>query len=143
MKKWLFALIAIGGFALIVVNTDRGERAPLNPPLPDSPNFVASTTFDGEWKGARKDTSGDSICLKTDILGSVIEGKVKIRLTYNNTILEGWISEQGDLQLYANSQRWGYRFAGTAQGDRIEGEWSVTNAPCKGTWYIDKLPSEA
>lgn len=142
MKKWLVAAIALAVFVFIVSNSTKPERTPINEALPDSPPFTASNSFDGHWQGKRIDVSGDSICSPTSMIGTINNGIVSLRLKYNNTLLKGWISDNGELALYADSQRWGYRFTGEARHGRIEGEWKVTNAPCHGTWYIEKQPSE-
>ncbi|OCH03201.1 hypothetical protein [Aliivibrio fischeri] len=138
MKKGLLGVIAVGLFVFIATNMNNTERVPLNMPLPDNPSFNISNDFDGDWSGKRIDISGDGICRQTSVVGTIQEGKVSLRLVYNNTTLKGWISDNGELALYADSQKWGYRFTGLARNNRIEGEWKVTNAPCRGTWFIEK-----
>ncbi len=138
MKKW----IGIGAVVIVSVFAGqsmlKGERQPLNPALPSSAPFEVSHQLDGEWLGKRVDVSGDSICTPTSVIGKIVDGKVAIKLKYNNTTLNGWVSKSGELKLFADSQRWGYRFDGHGTATKIEGEWSVTNAPCHGTWFLEK-----
>ncbi|WP_028022927.1 hypothetical protein [Enterovibrio calviensis] len=138
MNKYLIATSAIFFFIFIVKDLFNTERVPLNTPLPDRAPFTVSNQFDGKWEGKRTDISGDSICLQTRIIGTIKQGKVSLRLMYNNTYLEGFISDTGELALFADSQKWGYRFDGSADSDQIKGNWKVTNAPCKGTWQLAK-----
>ncbi|MCC4800672.1 hypothetical protein BCT30_04790 [Enterovibrio norvegicus] len=138
MKKYLIAASAAFFFMMMVEDMFGSDRAPLNTPLPVTAPFSVSNQFDGEWEGKRTDISGDNICLQTRIIGTIKEGKVSLRLMYNNTYLEGFVSDTGELALYADSQKWGYRFTGTANDDRIDGDWKVTNAVCNGTWQLEK-----
>ncbi|OAN11623.1 hypothetical protein A3K86_22165 [Photobacterium jeanii] len=145
MKKAILILAGIGVFAYLATNTRQAEPTPVNEPLPQAPSFVVSTAFDGEWQGKRLDISGDNVCQQTRILGTITDGEVKFKLMYNNTVLKGWISESGELDLYADSVRWGYRFTGNgevqANSDAalIKGDWHVTNAPCHGSWQIERV----
>lgn len=100
------------------------------------PDFPVSSGFDGQWRGERLDVSGDPICSQTTIVGSVTNGEAKLWLSYNQTLLTGWIAQNGTLVLSGNSQRWDYKFTGTASGNVIKGMWSVGNAPCHGTWHV-------
>lgn len=138
MKKGFITLIVFSVIVLFAVNLKGGKRVSIKENLPDSPPFNVSNAFDGQWEGERVDKSGDDICWQTRIIGTIKDGNVSIRLMYNNTLLKGWISDAGILALYSDSQRWGYRFTGNAVNNHISGKWKVTNAPCHGTWYIEK-----
>ncbi|EOD78835.1 hypothetical protein D515_02342 [Grimontia indica] len=141
MKKLMIAA-AIGLTAFIIyseANREPRERINYAQALPEAPAFEVSSNFDGQWEGKRIDISGDNICLETRILGSIEEGKVSLRLMYNNTLLKGWIADDGKLELYSNNERWGYDFKGTAQNGQIDGEWKVSNAPCRGSWKVVKV----
>ena len=107
--------------------------------MPDKPDFKVSTDHDGKYKGERIDISGGSICKETTITGQVEDGQARLRLTYNGTNLKGWISESGELKLYDDNPRWDYKFSGTAANGEIQGNWSVGNAVCKGTWSVQRL----
>ncbi|MGF1834384.1 hypothetical protein [Photobacterium sanguinicancri] len=138
MKKPFVILAIVAAVLLIVRQFANTERVPITVALPDSPSFTTSNQFDGNWEGKRVDVSGDRICLQTRIIGNIDNGQVTLKLMYNNTMLKGWISEQGKLELYSDSPRWGYRFNGIAMNNKIDGEWKVTNARCHGTWHIEK-----
>lgn len=105
-------------------------------PTSVKPDFLVSDRFEGQWRGERIDVSGDSICRQTTIVGSVKNGEAKLWLSYNQTLLTGWIAQNGDLALSSNSPNWDYKFMGKASGNEIKGNWSVGNAPCHGTWYV-------
>jgi hypothetical protein len=96
------------------------------------------SAFDGEWKGERFDESGDWICSPTDIYGSIDNGAVRLTLEYNDTTLSGQIAADGTMELEGDHDRWEYAFTGKAAGDRIDGTWSVGNAPCRGTWFATR-----
>ena len=102
------------------------------------PDFSVSQAFDGQWRGERVDVSGDTICRQTTIVGTVASGEARLWLSYNQTLLTGWIASNGDLTLSGNSPRWDYKFSGKAEGNAIKGDWSVGNAPCRGTWYVTR-----
>ena len=138
MKKIMVIGISACAIAVMLYQLGGKERQPINAAIPDSPAFTASDAFDGQWEGERFDVSGDKICSPTRVVGSIENGVVTIRLVYNNTLLRGWISAEGELELYTDSPRWGYRFTGAADNDRIDGGWKVTNAPCNGEWYIER-----
>ncbi|MGR5062407.1 hypothetical protein [Photobacterium sp. DNB22_13_2] len=138
MNKGFYIFTVAGLLAFMIVKLGNNERQPINAALPEKPSFAISTAFDGQWEGERIDISGDKICLETRVTGTITHGEVKLTLMYNNTVLRGWISKNGTLELYADSPRWGYRFTGTAQKNRIDGEWRVTNAPCSGIWYVEQ-----
>lgn len=138
MKKSLLLIVALALFVFLTGTLRTSERVSLNPGLPESPPFIVSNDFDGQWEGRRIDISGDKICLETRIIGTIENGNVLFRLMYNSSLLKGWISEHGELELYSDSPRWGYRFSGAVTDNRIEGDWMVTNAPCHGTWFIEK-----
>ncbi len=100
---------------------------------------MPSTDFDGEWLGRRINTTGNNMCERTTITGTIREGKATLRLTYNGTALEGWVSESGALRLYAKHRQWDYRFSATGSGKRFDGRWHLTNGPCQGSWFIEKV----
>ncbi len=139
MKKPFVILAIVAAILLIVRQLANTERVPIVVALPDSPSFTVTDAFDGQWEGKRVDVSGDKICLETRITGTIDNGQVSLTLVYNNTLLKGWISEQGVLELYSDSHRWGYRFSGAAINNKMDGEWKVTNALCHGTWHIEKV----
>ncbi|MDG3089048.1 hypothetical protein P7F88_24555 [Vibrio hannami] len=130
----LALLVAVG-----VVSLSKVDKAPLTEPKPAQPPFPISNDYDGLWLGERHDVSGDSICLDTAITGKISKGEVELKLVYNNTNLTGWVSEKGEVVLYSDSQRWGYRFSGQIINQRMAGDWKVTNAACHGTWHVDKV----
>ncbi|KLV03837.1 hypothetical protein ABT56_17310 [Photobacterium aquae] len=139
VKFLLLSVVGLVAVMFVMQGTTRSERVSMaQVPPPSGPSFAVGKVFDGDWVGRRIDVSGDKICLQTRIVGTIKEGNVTFRLMYNNTQLKGWVSAQGKLDIYADNPRWGYRFTGNVIGDRIEGEWKVTNAPCHGTWYIEK-----
>ncbi|KHT60226.1 hypothetical protein RJ45_23650 [Photobacterium gaetbulicola] len=137
--KRIYIVVVVCVLALMIFILENNDRQPLNIAQPNTPPFPISMHYDGKWEGERRDISGDNICLETRVVGTIEQGVVNLKLMYNNTLLSGWVSNEGDLALYANSPRWGYRFMGTAKKDRIDGEWRVTNAPCHGTWNIKKV----
>ena len=102
------------------------------------PPIAVSLAFDGDYGGERFDVSGDPICRPTKISGTVTNGYASLRLHYNNTILSGWIARDGTLRLNNDSFQWDYKFSGKAKGNEIKGNWSVGNAPCRGTWYVKR-----
>ncbi len=105
------------------------------------PDFAISTAFDGQWQGNRIDISGDSICKATTMTGSIKEGYVSLLLTYNGTILTGWVAQYGSIELKDNNPEWSYHFKGKANNQRIDGEWFVDFISCKGSWYLDQTTS--
>ncbi|CAK1701436.1 hypothetical protein [Vibrio crassostreae] len=143
MKKGFVIAISIGFVVFFLVGRELQWFGSSNsesfPKLPDSPQFVPSTDFDGEWLGRRINTTGNNMCERTTITGIIREGKATLRLTYNGTPLEGWVTESGGLRLYAKHRQWDYRFSATGSGKRFDGRWHLTNGPCKGTWFIEKL----
>ena len=75
----------------------------------------------------------------TLISGSVTQGFVDFTLHYNQTQLTGWIAHNGELKLNSDAlSRHDYYFSGNAQGNEIKGTWSVTTAPCEGTWSVTR-----
>lgn len=112
------------------------------PKLPDSPNFNVSVTHDGTWLGRRVDVTGNNLCERTTISGKIENGFATFTLTYNGTPLRGWVEQQtGELILFASNRQWDYRFKGIAGRERINGDWFLTNGPCKGHWYLEKQTS--
>ena len=128
MKKYLIALGMISALAVSGCQT----TTPMPPPS------SVSMKFEGIWKGERFDVSGDTICQVTKISGKVSKGFMSVTLHYNNTLLTGWIEEDGTIHLKDDNPQWDYRFSGKAVGNEIKGDWTVGNAPCKGTWYVKK-----
>lgn len=109
------------------------------PKLPQSASFPVSTNYDGEWVGRRIDVSGNNMCERTTITGTINDGFAKLTLTYNGTPLKGWVNAESDqLVLFATNRQWDYRFTATVGKNRIQGKWHLTNGPCKGSWYLDK-----
>jgi len=106
--------------------------------MPEKPSFRPSSSFDGTYRGMRIDVSNDSLCRETSINGAVENGEAKFKLTYNGTNLTGWVDEGGNLKLYDDNNRWNYNFSGVASGGKIEGEWSVDGAPCRGSWVVER-----
>lgn len=138
MKKWVLILMGVVGLSYLILSTEKPTKVALAQVIPSSPPFELSTKFDGSWIGERIDVSGDQICSPTNITGSVLDGVISITLSYNSTVLKGWISTEGEIVLYGTNPKWGYRFDGSADNNRIEGNWFVTNAPCEGHWFIEK-----
>ena len=52
--------------------------------------------------------------------------------------VSGWIARDGTLRLNNDSFQWDCKFSGKAKGNAIKGNWSVGNAPCRGTWYVKR-----
>ncbi len=92
-----FVVFSLVGRALQWFGSSNSE---LFPKLPDIPQFVPSTDFDGEWLGRRINTTGNNICERTTITGTIREGKATLRLTYNGTPLEGWITVKAATYVY-------------------------------------------
>jgi len=127
-RKLAISILVISGVAVIA-----GCNS-----MPEKPPFKASSSFDGTYRGTRTDVSNDAICRETSIIGSVENGEAKFKLTYNDTNLKGWVDADGNLKLYDDNNRWNYNFSGIAAGGKIEGEWSVDGAPCRGTWVVER-----
>ena len=142
MKKGFVIAVSIGFVVFFLAGRELQWFGSSNsesfPKLPDSPQFVPSTDFDGEWLGRRINTTGNNMCERTTITGSIREGKATLRLAYNGTPLEGWVTESGGLRLYAKHRQWDYRFSATGNSKRFDGRWHLTNGPCRGTWFIEK-----
>ncbi|MFA0280452.1 hypothetical protein AB4504_01760 [Vibrio sp. 10N.222.55.F12] len=143
MKKGFVIAISIGFVVFFLVGRELQWFGSSNsesfPKLPDSPQFVPSIDFDGEWLGRRINTTGNNMCERTTITGTIREGKATLRLTYNRTPLEGWVTENGDLRLYAKHRQWDYRFSARGSGSRFDGRWHLTNGPCQGSWFLEKV----
>ncbi|WP_194436727.1 hypothetical protein [Vibrio fluminensis] len=140
MKKALLVSISIGFVLLVVVGRQQGWFGSGNPEsfpkLPEEADFEVSQEFDGQWQGRRIDVTGNNLCERTTMAGTVKNGFAKLVLTYNGTLLQGWIDTQGNLQLYANNRQWDYRFSAQVVANQIEGRWFLTNGPCKGIWMM-------
>ncbi|MEZ9884826.1 hypothetical protein AB4374_13235 [Vibrio splendidus] len=125
MKKGFVIAISIGFVVFFLVGRELqwfgSNNSELFPQLPDSPQFVPSSDFDGEWLGRRIDITGNNMCERTTINGTIREGKVTLRLTYNGTPLEGWVTESGDLRLYSKHRQWDYRFSANGSSSRFDG----------------------
>ena len=143
MQK-LFLIVTFVGFVIFVVVGQQSKLFGSSNPntflkLPSKPNFTVSKEFDGKWLGRRVDVTGNNMCSKTTMAGTVVDGFAQFVLTYNGTPLKGWIEErEGDLVLYATNEQWDYRFTGTANNNRISGSWHLKNGICKGSWYLEK-----
>ncbi len=131
MKLFLMALIAFTLVLSLLPSCQRTFSKPVKP------HFAVSTRFDGQWHGERINITSSPRCQPTAISGSVTQGFVDFTLHYNTTQLTGWIADNGELKLYSDSSsRHDYFFSGNAQGHEIKGSWSVTTAPCEGTWSV-------
>ncbi len=79
MKKGFVIAISIGFVVFSLVGRELQWFGSSNsesfPKLPDSPQFVPSTDFDGEWLGRRINTTGNNMCERTTITGTIREGK--------------------------------------------------------------------
>ncbi|PTO62150.1 hypothetical protein [Vibrio splendidus] len=143
MKKGFVIAISIGFVVFFLVGRELQWFGSSNsesfPKLPDSPQFVPSIDFDGEWLGRRINTTGNNMCERTTITGTIREGKVTLRLTYTGTPLEDWVTESGDLRLYSKHRQWDYRFSANGSSSRFDGRWHLTNGPCQGSWFIEKV----
>lgn len=103
------------------------------------PNFAVSTQFDGKWYGQRINITSSPRCEPTAISGSITQGFADFTLHYNDTQLTGWVADNGALRLNSDaSSRHDYVFSGNAGGNEIQGSWSVTTAPCEGTWSVTR-----
>jgi len=141
MNKTRLLLLTLGFAVFVMVGTKVGwfgSQLGSFPTLPDAPDFEVSKDFDGEWLGRRVNLTNNNMCERTTITGRVVDGKATLRLTYNGTALQGWISEDGELRLYASHRQWDYRFAGQAHNNKISGQWFLTNGPCRGDWSIER-----
>lgn len=140
-RALLFTFIGFGLFILVgqQANLFGSSNPDSFPKLPQSPNFHVSKQHDGEWVGRRVDVTGNNMCERTTMTGTVVDGLASLTLTYNGTSLKGWIhGETGELLLYATNRQWDYRFKGIAGKNKIQGNWHLTNGPCKGSWYLEK-----
>ncbi|WP_047046970.1 hypothetical protein [Vibrio mexicanus] len=147
MNKKTLGLIAISFVVFIIVGKKYGllglSSEDSFPKLPAEPGFEVSTHFDGEWLGRRINVTNNNLCERTTITGKIVDGKASLRLDYNGTPLQGWVDQQGNLVLYASNRHWDYRFSATGANTRFTGEWYLTNGPCKGSWFIEKISESA
>lgn len=125
--KWILVTAAVAAFSLAACQTTTQK-----------PSSSVSHAFDGAWVGERVDEAGAAMCMATEISGKVRGGLADFTLHYNGTSLSGRIQEDGSVTLVHDSPQWDYKFSGKAAGDRIAGTWSVTDAPCRGTWYVKR-----
>ncbi|WP_413113521.1 hypothetical protein [Thaumasiovibrio sp. DFM-14] len=143
MRNYIAIALVIGTIFVIVFGSKFDLFGRNNtgtfPQLPESPVFNVTTRFDGLWEGRRINMTESSLCKRTTITGSIEDGKALITLTYNNSQLQGWVSEKGELVLYANHRLWDYRFSAIANNNQIVGSWHITNGPCRGTWYLERV----
>ncbi|WP_394246420.1 hypothetical protein [Vibrio profundi] len=143
MKKSGLLVVTFGFVGFLILGSQQGWFGSGNsdsfPKLPDAPDFLVSHEYDGEWLGRRINTTNNNLCERTTITGKVVDGKASLRLTYNGTPLQGWISQGGELKLYATHRQWDYRFSGEVTGNKIVGKWHLTNGPCRGSWYIERI----
>ncbi|WP_295891813.1 hypothetical protein [uncultured Vibrio sp.] len=146
MKKGILSVLSVGFVLFLIVgsklNLFSSDNEGSFPTPHDEPNFTVSNKFDGHWFGRRINTTGNNMCERTTITGDIIAGKASLRLTYNGTSLQGWVSDDGHLRLYARHRQWDYRFSATAYKNKIQGNWHLTNGPCKGTWYLERTDKE-
>lgn len=142
-KPLLLAITA--GFILFVfigryVGWFQSGNAESFPKFPDTPSYTVTDKFDGKWVGRRIDTTNNNLCERTTITGRIENGKALLRLTYNGTSLKGWVAaDTHALTLYASHTQWDYRFSGTVSADKVTGEWYLTNGPCRGHWYLERV----
>ncbi|MGD8170810.1 hypothetical protein ACQEXU_04060 [Vibrio sp. TRT 21S02] len=139
--KGILVFIAFGLFVVIGSKQNWfGSSDPQSfPKLPAHPDFVISKKYDGQWEGRRINVTNNNMCERTTITGKIEQGKASLLLTYNGTALQGWVSESGELVLYANHRQWDYRFSANGTPNKLEGKWHLTNGPCRGTWFIKKI----
>lgn len=102
------------------------------------PPTEVSKAYDGHWNGTRINTTGDSKCIPTTMKGTVKDGYLSFNLQYNSTTISGWIAKDGTLTLDHDNLDWTYNFTGTAKEGEISGKWSVGNANCEGTWFLNR-----
>lgn len=66
MKKGFVIAVSIGFVVFFLAGRELQWFVSSNsesfPKLPDSPQFVPSTDFDGEWLGRRINTTGNNMC---------------------------------------------------------------------------------
>ena len=148
MKKTLLLALMVG-FILFVffgqqVGWFKSGNSDSFPKFPETPSYNVTNNFDGEWFGRRINTTNNNLCERTTITGRIENGKATLRLTYNGTSLKGWVAEDTHiLTLYANHRQWDYRFSGTVSADKVTGDWYLTNGPCRGHWYLERVTEES
>ncbi|MCK6262923.1 hypothetical protein KP803_06480 [Vibrio sp. ZSDE26] len=142
MKTKRVIALLLGSIVFLIIGSKYGLFGSRDvgsfPKLPEEAGFTVSKQFDGEWLGRRINVTGNNMCERTTITGTITNGKALLRLTYNGTPLQGWVSEEGELLLYASNRQWDYRFSAMASKNKIEGKWHLANGPCRGTWYIER-----
>jgi len=104
--------------------------------VPKKPANV-SFEFDGHWKGDRIIKSGTR-CLETKIEGSIKNGLAELTLIYNDTLLKGWVNQEGRVTFEDDNPNWEYEFSGQARGNQLAGDWSVNGGLCSGNWHVTK-----
>ena len=148
MKKPLLLALMVG-FILFVffgqqVGWFKSGNSESFPKFPEIPSYNVTNNFDSDWVGRRINTTNNNLCERTTITGRIENGKATLRLTYNGTSLKGWVAEDTHiLTLYANHRQWDYRFSGTVSADKVTGDWYLTNGPCRGHWYLERVTEES
>ncbi|KAB0301650.1 hypothetical protein F2Z80_21650 [Vibrio fortis] len=148
MKKPLLLTLTAGFILFVVVGQQVGWFKSGNsesfPKFPETPSYSVTNYFNGEWAGRRINTTNNNLCERTTITGRIENGKATLRLTYNGTSLKGWVAEDTHiLTLYANNKQWDYRFSGKVSADKVTGDWYLTNGPCRGHWYLERVTGKS
>lgn len=78
--------------------------------------------------------------MPTFITADVVDGQVKMRLTYNGALLTGTLNRQGRVVLTGASPNapYRYRFEGAVKGRTFAGKWEADPRHCAGTWSMTK-----
>lgn len=105
-------------------------------PLPHP--FNVTTAFDGQWRGEGIVEFGPG-CVPATMLGEIQNGWLRLRLVGYDTIMAGWISRDGFVQLTPQVPRQDYSFSGIATPDRIVGTWNFDGGACSGSWFLNRV----
>jgi len=106
---------------------------------PERPAEV-STGFDGAWAGELSKATGCPSELVT-LEGEVAGGLARFFLSHTGRDVSGWIRPDGRMVLRNHTHQYTVyfrsQFDGQAQGDRIEGSFSLSDS-CAGNWYVER-----